>query len=75
MTMATSYTATFSSGCGPNSPCSFDTDPTQKTGALSTAIGLPVFRPVTDGTAQPGHMRIGGAVMTVLTEITGDPNS
>jgi hypothetical protein len=72
--MATSYTAKFSSACGPNAPCIFDSDPSQKTGAVCTGIGLPAFRPVTDGTAIPGTKYLGGAAQQVLAETSGDPN-
>jgi hypothetical protein len=72
--MATSYTAKFGSACSPAAPCIFDTDTKNPTGGVSTGIGLPTFRPVTDGTALVGPTAIGGAAMQLLSETSGDPN-
>jgi hypothetical protein len=75
MTMATSYTATFSAACKPSAPCIFDTAASQKTGAVCTGIGFPNFAgPPTDGTAIPNTTYIGGAAQQVLYETSGDPN-
>jgi hypothetical protein len=73
--MATSYTATFSGACRPAAPCIFDAHPTQKTGALSTGIGHPLFTPL-DGTvmALSSTTYIGGAQQTIIHETSGDPN-
>jgi hypothetical protein len=72
--MATSYTAKFGSACSPSAPCIFDTDTKNPTGMCCTGIGLPTFRPVTDGTALPGTTAIGGAAIQILAETSGDPN-
>lgn len=72
--MATSYTATFGGACSPAAPCIFDSNATQKTGALSTGIGLPPPGVTTDGVSVGSPTYIGGAAQQILAETSGNPN-